>query len=94
MTAERVREVAAHHRAALIALSHEWASDQIAVTGLARGVAALDRVLRACDGESDPVRLGLTAAPPDLPEPAGLFGDDPALAGRPVDVVETVGERL
>ncbi len=68
-----VQLIAAHHRAALIALSHEWKGDPNGCAGLAWGLRALDRVLLACDGETDPVKLGLAAAPPEPIEQAGLF---------------------
>lgn len=71
-----IRVVADHHRSALIALSHEWKSDPNGVAGLAWGLRALDRVLAVCDGETDPVRLGLAAAPPAPGEQDGLFEED------------------
>jgi hypothetical protein len=36
--------------------------DQRAVSGLSWGVSACDKILRACDGETDPARLGLPGA--------------------------------
>ncbi len=71
-----VRQVAVHHRAALIALSHELRDDPRFASGAAWSVRALDRVLLACDGETDPVRLGLAAAPPEPVAQVGLFGVD------------------
>lgn len=84
MTPDLVRQVAAHHRAALIALSHEWRLDPRAVTGLAWGLRALDRVLAACDGETDLVALGLQASPPPTVQP-DLFG---------AATIEPSGDRL
>jgi hypothetical protein len=68
-----VRAVVEYHRAELIAKSLELRDDPRCVSGLAWGVRALDRVLRACDGETDPVALGLVAAPE--PAQAGLFDE-------------------
>lgn len=47
--------------------------DPHTVTGLTWGISALDRVLRACDGETDPALLGLTAAVVSAVEQGGLF---------------------
>lgn len=72
-----VRQVADHHRAALIALSHEWRADPRAVTGLSWGLRALDRILLACDGVTDPVQLGLAATAEVPAAQPDLFGEAP-----------------
>ena len=68
-----VRAVAVHQRAELLARAAALRDDQRAVSGLSWGVAALDRVLRACDGETDPVRLGIPGAVESAEQDA-LFG--------------------
>ncbi len=68
-----VRAVAEHQRAGLLARSAQLRDDQRTVTGLSWGVAALDRVIRACDGETDPGQLGLPGAVVAV-EQDGLFG--------------------
>jgi hypothetical protein len=47
--------------------------DPHTVTGLTWGISALDRVLRACDGETDPSLLGLTPVAVAAVEQGGLF---------------------
>lgn len=68
-----VRKVATQQREQLLARSRELADDPRVVTGLSWGVSALDRVIRALDGETDPERLGLTAADVVPAEQDGLF---------------------
>jgi hypothetical protein len=52
-----IRSVAARQRAQLLARAEKLADKPDFVAGLAWAVSALDRVIRACDGEPDiPVR--------------------------------------
>ena len=68
-----VRSVAQTQREALLDRSRKLADDPRVVTGLSWGVAALDRVLKACDGETDPAILGLQPADAAFAAQDGLF---------------------
>jgi hypothetical protein len=59
---EIVRAVAEHQRAELLARAAALRDDHRTVSGISWGVFAIDRILRACDGETDPTRLGLPGA--------------------------------
>lgn len=71
--AAQVRAVADYQRAALLARAAQLSDDARTVTGLTWGIAALERVIRACDGETDPARLGLPGEPAVV-EQGALFG--------------------
>lgn len=71
---EIVRAVAVHQRAELLARAAALRDDQRAVSGLSWGVSAVDKILRACDGETDPARLGIPGAVAST-EQDGLFGE-------------------
>ncbi len=71
-----VRRVAVHHRTLLLARAREMADDHRFVSGCAWSVSAIDRVIAALDGETDPAELGLAARP----EPASAV-EQPDLFG-------------
>ena len=71
-----IRQVAEHHRTLLLARARETADDPRFVSGCTWSVRALDRLLLALDGETDPVKLGLVAGP----EPASVV-EQPDLFG-------------
>lgn len=57
-----VREVAEHHRQKILDRNGK-VNDPLFSSGSAWAVHALDRVIRACNGESDPEALGLAVGP-------------------------------
>lgn len=69
-----VRAVAVHQRAELLARAAALRDDQRIVTGLTWGISSIDKILRACDGETDPARLGIPGAAASI-EQDGLFGE-------------------
>lgn len=60
-----VRDVVLHHRSRLLKLCAELSDDLRFVSGASWGVHALDRALRALDGETNPIRLGISPATPE-----------------------------
>lgn len=75
-----VRQVAEHHRQELLDRAAALAEDHRFTSGCTWSVRALDRVLLALAGETDPVKLGLTRPEP-VADPAGqddLFSEEGA----------------
>ncbi len=69
-----ILRVAEHHRAQLLKRADTLREDQSFVTGCTWSVSALDRVIRACKGVTEPTLLGLTPAKPTpAPEQPDLF---------------------
>lgn len=74
-----VRSVAQTQREQLLDRSRKLSDDPRVVTGLSWGIAALDRVLKACDGVTDPVALGLEERAPETAGQDDLFAAGGAL---------------
>jgi hypothetical protein len=67
-----VRQIAEYHRNRLLDRNKK-VNDPTFSSGAAWAVHALDRVIAACNGEADPVALGLKQKPPSVDEQGVLF---------------------
>lgn len=69
-----VRQLAVHHRDKLLE-RNKRVNDPVFASGASWSVYALDRIIMACDGDTDPIKLGLEGKPPSsVAVQEALFG--------------------
>lgn len=67
-----VRQIAEHHRTKLLDRDSK-VNDPTFSSGVAWAIHALDKIVRACDGETDPIELGLKEKLPSMAVQEALF---------------------